>query len=164
MLLGKVLACAALKKNLNVTWFPSYGAEVRGGAAHCMVIISSEEVPSPYIDKADILIAMNEPSLLKFKQRIKSRGLLLVNGSLVNRRPDAKSKGIRTLPFTEAAAKLGNIKVANMVALGAYIAKSNTLSKQVVFEAIQEIAPEEKKDLIQINKLAIEEGIKLAQR
>ena len=163
MLLGKVLALSALRKGLNVTWFPSYGAEVRGGAAHCMVIISSEEIPSPYIDKADTLIVMNEPSLFKFSQKIKTRGLLLVNGSLVNRRPDAKSKDICVLPFTEAAAKLGNIKIANMIALGAYIAKTNILSKQIVFEAIKEIAPAEKKSLIEINKQAIEEGIRLVK-
>ena len=162
MLLGKVLALSALRKGLNVTWFPSYGAEVRGGAAHCMVIISSEEIPSPYIDKADTLIVMNEPSLLKFSQKIKTRGLLLVNGSLVNRRPDAKSKDICVLPFTEAASKLGNMRVANMVALGAYIAKTNILSRQIIFEAIKEVAPE-KKSLIEINKQAIEEGIRLVK-
>ena len=180
MLFGKVLAGAALRGGFKVTWFPTYGAEVRGGAAHCMVIISSEDIPSPYIDKADTLIVMNELSLLKFKQRIKNKGLLLINSSLVN--PvrntysygrDKISNGVnlnRTkysnniyLPFTEIAIKLGNIKVANMIALGAYIAKNGIFTKQVAFTAIEEIAPAEKKGLIEINKQAIEEGIKLAK-
>ena len=65
MLLGKVTAQAGLRKGYHVSWFPTYGAEVRGGAAHCMVIISSDEIPSPYINKADTLIIMNEPLALQ---------------------------------------------------------------------------------------------------
>ena len=190
MLLGKVLANAALKDNLNVTWLPSYGAEVRWGAAHCMVIISSGDIPSPYIDKADTLIIMNEPSLLKFKQRIKNKGLLLINSSLIktqilaNHPPEAdqpaaetqivadkksacicvQSANICALPFTEAAVKLGNIKVANMIALGSYIARKKIFSKQTVFKVIEEIVPAEKKSLIEINKQALLTGIELIRR
>ncbi|MGD9014541.1 MAG: 2-oxoacid:acceptor oxidoreductase family protein [Candidatus Omnitrophota bacterium] len=164
MLLGKVLAEAASKDGLNITWFPTYGAEVRGGAAHCMVIISSQEIPSPYVNQADTLIVMNELSLLKFRRRIKDKGLLLVNKSLVNYKiTKHKLPNIKQfyLPFTEAAIKLGNIKVSNMVALGSYIAKKKIPGKQIVFAAIKEIAPPGKKDLIQINKQAIEEGIRI---
>jgi 2-oxoglutarate ferredoxin oxidoreductase subunit gamma len=165
MLLGKVLAQMGLRMGLNITWFPSYGAEVRGGAAHCMVIISSEDIPSPYINKSDSLIIMNEPSLLKFKQRAKSKGLLLINSSLL--KPEVikqKAAGANRvyLSFTETAIKLGNIKVANTVALGAYIAKRGIFSKQIAFTAIEEIAPKEKKGLIEINKQAIEQGMRLA--
>jgi 2-oxoglutarate ferredoxin oxidoreductase subunit gamma len=164
MLLGKVLAEAASKEGLNITWFPTYGAEVRGGAAHCMVIISSEDIPSPYINKADTLIVMNELSLLKFRLRIKDKGLLLVNKSLVN--PNISKRKLANikqldLPFTEAAIKLGNIKVSNMVALGSYIAKKGTPTKQIVFATVEEIAPVEKKSLIGVNKQAIEEGMRL---
>jgi 2-oxoglutarate ferredoxin oxidoreductase subunit gamma len=165
MLLGKVLAGAALKIGLNVTWFPTYGAEVRGGAAYCMVKISSDDIPSPYIDKADSLIIMNDLSFSKFEQRVENKGLLLMNSSVVNsgriKHRASKVKQI-FLPFTEAAIKLGNIRVANMVALGAYIAKKKILTKQIVFTAIEEIAPAEKKSLIEINKQAIEKGIELA--
>jgi 2-oxoglutarate ferredoxin oxidoreductase subunit gamma len=174
MLLGKVIAESALREGFHVTWFPTYGAEVRGGAAYCMVIMSSQEIPSPYIDKADTLIIMNKVSLLKFKQRIKNKGLLLVNSSLasttgrktpnkagLSKRVNIKYVEQIYLPFTEAAIKLGNIRVANMVALGAYIAKRRILTKQIAFVAIQEIAPEEKKNLISINKQAVEEGMRL---
>jgi len=164
MLLGKVLATAALKADLNITWFPTYGAEVRGGAANCMVIISSEDIPSPYIDKADTLITMNELSLLKFKQRIKNRGLLLVNKSLVKPKALKYKTADYTqlcLPFTEVAIKLGNMKVANMVALGSYIAKKGIPAKQIVFAAIEDIAPPGKRDLVRINQQAVEEGMRL---
>jgi 2-oxoglutarate ferredoxin oxidoreductase subunit gamma len=174
LLLGKILATAALKKGENVTWFPTYGAEVRGGTAHCMVVVSSSDIPSPYIDKADTLIIMNDLSLSKFKQRLKTKGLLLANSSLADSNTltqicanptqmvaDKKSACICALPFTEVAVNLGNIKVANMVALGAYIAKKKIITKQIAFATIEDIAPAEKKNLIAINKQAIEEGIRL---
>ena len=162
MLLGKILAWAGLKKGYKVSWFPTYGAEVRGGTAHCMVIISSEDIPSPCIDKADTLIIMNEPSLFKFKQRIRNKGLLLINSSLVNFTKHTHPNHIY-LPFTEAAIKLGNIKVANVIALGVYIAKKGLFTQQIVFSAIEQMAPVEKRNLIEINKQAIEEGIRLAR-
>ncbi len=166
MLLGKVIAAAALGKGMNVTWFPTYGAEVRGGAAYCMVKLSSGDIPSPYIDKADTIIIMNDLSFSKFNQRINKKGLLLVNSSLVNTDKTghrASSNKQVFLPFTEAAVELGNIRVANMVALGGYIAKRKILNKQIVFSAIEDIAPADKKGLIEINKRAIEKGIKLAR-
>jgi 2-oxoglutarate ferredoxin oxidoreductase subunit gamma len=83
MLLGRVLAEAAMRENKYVTWLPSYGAEVRGGTAYCMVVISHKEIGSPYIEEADTLIIMNNPSLEKFKDRIKKQGLLILNSSLV---------------------------------------------------------------------------------
>ena len=175
MLLGKIIAQASLNKGYQVSWFPTYGAEVRGGTAYCMVIISSEDIPSPYIDRPDTLIIMNQPSLLRFKHRIKNKGLLLINSSLISsafkisfsHKDREGSRKAETnyiyLPFTDTAISLGNIKVANMVALGTYIARKDILNKKVVFDAIEEIAPEEKRNLIEINKKAIEEGMRLVK-
>lgn len=146
MLLGKVLAETAVVDNKFVTWLPSYGAEVRGGTAHCMVIISDEEIGSPYIDKADTLIIMNDPSLLKFQERLKKGGLLVFN------------EGFR---FTNAAAKLGNTKVANMVALGYFLNHKKVIKLESVLEAIEKLAPKGRQDLVAINKKALMEGIKL---
>ena len=161
MLLGRVLATAGLIRGFEVTWFPSYGAEVRGGTANCMVILSNQDISSPYIRKANSLIIMNKPSLLKFKNRIEDGGFLLLNSSLARSRGCKQNSNSICLPFTELAIKLGNVKVANMIALGAYVAKRNILSRENVIEAIEEVAPPEKKNLIEINKQAISEGIKL---
>jgi 2-oxoglutarate ferredoxin oxidoreductase subunit gamma len=122
-----------------------------------MVTISDNEIGSPYIDKPDSLIIMNEPSLEKFKHRIKNKGLLIINSSLI---AEAKHKNAHICkhPFTEIAINLGNIKVANMVALGSFIAKKNVVALKTVFEAITGFAPPEKKYLIEINKKALEEG------
>lgn len=162
MLLGKVLAEGAMRQNRFVTWFPSYGAEVRGGTAYCMVVISDKEIGSPYIGQADTLIIMNEPSYQRFYRRVKNKGLMIINSSLVSKNINLKSSFLK-YPFTEIAVKLGNIKVANMVALGCYLGKKEIVDKNTVFRVIEDIAPKEKKDLIEINKRALIEGIKLLQ-
>ncbi len=162
MLLGKVLAEAVMREDKFVTWLPSYGAEVRGGTAHCMVIISSAEIGSPYIKEADTLIIMNEPSLKKFKNRIKNTGLLIVNSSLAGNIKDADKKiHILRHPFTDLAVELGNIRIANMIALGCFIKQKNIVDAKSVSNVIQAIAPEDKKDLIEINQKALLEGMQL---
>jgi 2-oxoglutarate ferredoxin oxidoreductase subunit gamma len=160
MLLGKVIAQAAMKEGKFVTLLPSYGAEVRGGTSHNMVIISDEAIGSPHIDKADILIMMNEPSLNKFKTRIRDKGLCLVNSSLAAKYSN-KHIFVLQYPFTDIAIGLGNIKVANMVALGSLLAKKEVVKLKTVESVISDIAPADKKGLIQINKQALEKGFGL---
>lgn len=161
MLLGKVLAESAMRDNKNVTWFPSYGAEVRGGKAYCMVVISDEEISSPYLEQADTLIAMNALSFKHFQKNIRKGGLLVVNTSLV--KENAENKNVKQLgqPFTDIALKLGNIKIANMVAIGFYIAQKKIIGPKKVLQAIEEMAPQGRNDLIAINQKAFEEGMNL---
>jgi len=162
MLLGKVLAEAAMQEDKYVTWLPSYGAEVRGGTAHCLVVISDAEIGSPYIKEADSLIIMNGPSLKKFKGRIKNKGLLIVNSSLAGDVKDIDKKiHILKYPFTDLAIKLGNVKIANMIALGCFISQKNIVDSKSVSCVIQAIAPEDKRGLIEINQKALLEGMKL---
>jgi len=162
MLLGKVLAEVAMRQYKHVTWLPSYGAEVRGGTAHCMVIFSDSEISSPYIREADTVIVMNEPSLRKFQNRIKKKGLFIINSSLADTDIGIdKSAYVLKHPFTDIALKLGNIKVANMVALGCFIGQARILDLTKAYAAIEAIAPEDKKGLIEINQKALSEGAKL---
>ena len=126
MLLGKILATSIMEENKFVTWLPSYGAEVRGGTAHCLVVVSDEEIGSPYIKEADALIVMNSPSLMKFKGRLKNKGLLIANSSLVDNITDKKFT-VLNFPFTDIASNLGNIRIANMVALGVYAQAATTI-------------------------------------
>jgi 2-oxoglutarate ferredoxin oxidoreductase subunit gamma len=160
MLLGKILTQAAMREDKFVTWLPSYGAEVRGGTSHCMVTISDTEIGSPYVEKADTLIIMNAPSLERFKNRITDKGLLIINSSLVSR---YTNRNVRLLqfPFTDIAIKLGNIRVANVVALGCFIAEKKIVDLKSASRVISDIAPQEKKYLIGINKRALEEGARL---
>lgn len=157
MLLGKVLAVAAMKGEKFVTCLPSYGAEVRGGTAHCSVVISDKEIGSPYVEKADTLIIMNQPSLEKFKSRIKNKGLLIINSSLADKYSD-RNNLVLQYPFTDIAIDIGNIKVANTIALGVFVSHKKTVSLKNLSAAIAEIAPSEKKGLIEINMRALEKG------
>jgi 2-oxoglutarate ferredoxin oxidoreductase subunit gamma len=159
MLLGKVLAESAMKEGRFVTWLPAYGAEVRGGTAHCMVVISDEEIGSPYIDKADTLIIMNKPSLARFSPRIKKGGTMIVNSSLAD--PKENNAKTKKHPFTDMAVKLGNIKVANMIALGHYLGYEKTVKVSSVLSVMKRMAPAGREDLIKINQDALGMGFKL---
>lgn len=160
ILLGKVLAEAEMREERFVTCLPSYGAEVRGGTAHCMVVVSDKEIGSPYIEEADSLIVMNEPSLKRFRPRLKKEGLAIINSSLV---PAYKDSALRVFqyPFTDIALELGDVKAANMVALGCFISKSGMLRPETVSEVIFSIAPKDKKGLVEVNRKALKTGREL---
>ncbi len=157
MLLGKIIAEAAMREKKFVTWLPAYGAEVRGGTAYCMVVVSDAHIGSPYIEKADSLIVMNEPSVAKFRDRIRKKGFLFINSSLAVS-PAARDISLYEFPFTQTAADLGSIKVANMVALGFYLSKRDIVSTQTVAEVIKKMAPQGRKDLVEINQAALGAG------
>jgi len=159
LLLGKFLAFCAMTENKFNTWMPSYGAEVRGGTAYSMTIISDEPIPSPVVNSADAAIIMNAPSFRKFKGRLKQGGLLVVNSSLVKAIPAMAKIKVIKFPFTDIALSLGNVKVANMVAAGAYIKKTKLISIKTALKAIEEFVKDKK--LVVLNKLAILKGASL---
>lgn len=159
MLLGKIIALAAMEENRFVTWLPAYGAEVRGGSSYCMVTISDSQIGSPHIDRADTFILMNKPSLERFKNRINPKSLLILNSSLIEN--NSIPYGLSG-PFSDVAINLGNIKVANMVALGFYLRQKRILRLNTVFKVIENIAPSDKRALIEINKKALSAGGELA--
>jgi len=161
MLLGKILAEAAMYGGREITWLPSYGPEVRGGAASCTVVIADKKIGSPFVDQADTLIIMNEPSLLKFQNRIKKGGVLFVNSSLVESEVQSKECRVLKFPFSQIAQKLGNIKVANVVALGSYAAETKIITPLHVVAAMERMAPQGQKDLVEINKAAFYQGMEL---
>lgn len=157
MLLGKVLAEAAMRQGWHVSWFPAYGPEVRGGTSHCMVTISDQEVGSPYIAKADSLIILNNPSLERFKGKVKNNGLLILNSSLAKSDAYGKVK-ILQFPFTDIAIKLGNIKVANMVALGFYLTVKKIIKTKSILEVFKFMAPADNLKILEVNQLALAIG------
>jgi 2-oxoglutarate ferredoxin oxidoreductase subunit gamma len=163
MLLGKILTEAAMNGGKEVTWLPTYGPEVRGGTASCMIVVSDQKIGSPFVDKADTLIVMNEPSLVKFKSRLKSKGLLLVNSSLAESEVTDKNLRVLKFPFTGVALELGNIKVANVVALGSYTAETKVINPNMVIAVMRRMAPQHKKDLLEINKQALYRGMELVK-
>lgn len=167
MILGKLIAYSAMNRCLNVTWMPSYGAEVRGGTAHCMVVISDEEVASPIIEYCTAAIIMNKPSLGKFINMFKAhnrqpqaQNLLLLNSSLVDE--DIKKKGVETIriPVTEIAHQMGDARAANMIILGAYSKKRSIMCRKDIVKGIR-IAFAGNKDAIDLNIRALDKGASL---
>jgi 2-oxoglutarate ferredoxin oxidoreductase subunit gamma len=144
----------------EVTWFPSYGAEVRGGTANCTVIISDELIGSPVVTNPDFLIVMSDASLIKFLPKLKQNGLFFFDSSLIHEPVLRTDVSTEEVPATEIARKIGSTKSANMVLLGAFIAKTGILSASSVFEAVENSMPETKKNGIADNKAALAEGIK----
>ena len=162
--LGKLLAYAGMEEKKYVSCLPSYGAEMRGGYAFCTLIISTEEIPSPVVSKADIGIFMDRLSLEKYKEKIKKNGTILINSSLIkNRFPQRNLKVIRILA-TEMAERIGDVRIANMVAAGALLKtiqseKKNFLSLFSLQQGLKRMFPQ-KPELFDLNKKAIEEGEK----
>lgn len=162
MVMGKVIAEAGMLLNMHVTWLPSYGAEVRGGTAHSMVKISKGKIASPIVLEADAAIIMNGPSLNKFESKIKPGGLLVLNTSMAARKSKRTDIDIIEAPLTDEAMELGNIRVANMIAVGILAAKKNMFNKDVLKNVIEKMAAG-RENLIPINIKAIEKGMSLAK-
>lgn len=163
MAMGKILALSAMREGKFVTWLPSYGAEVRGGTAHCAVIISDEKISSPYVERADTLIVLNEPSLKRFAGILNPKGLLLVNSSMADCRGQTGLQNVLCVPLTEMAVKVGFEKVANTIAIGVYLAAKKIIAVATMEKSIEEILADKKK-LIDINKRALEEGFFWVQK
>ncbi len=155
---GILLAYAGMLENKNVSFFPSYGAEMRGGTANCSVVISDEEVASPVVTQPDVAIVFNEPSFAKFEPLVKKSGILIVNTSLINSKSIRNDIKVVEIPLNEIADRLGNSKVINMIALGALSKITGAISHTSVQNAIPHVYKKLKPELIELNKKAVEEG------
>ncbi|KFZ26648.1 MAG: 2-oxoglutarate ferredoxin oxidoreductase subunit gamma [Candidatus Izimaplasma bacterium HR2] len=158
MLMGQLLSYAATDKDLNTLWFPSYGPETRGGTANCSVTISETTVNSPVISTPDSIIIMNKPSLDKFQPKLKKGGHLFLNSSLVKDVVVRDDVNVYNIEANDIAKRLGNIKVANMVILGAYLAVTKVFTEDEVLEILKQKFTGEKAKLIDINRKALEAG------
>jgi 2-oxoglutarate ferredoxin oxidoreductase subunit gamma len=165
MLIGDILAYAAMHEGKRVTYMPTYGVEMRGGTANCTVMISDEEIGSPMTGHPFAAIVMNGPSMEKFQPRIRPDGFLLVNTSLIDEgmvnRTDIDTL---LLPTNDIALELGNAKIANMVALGGYVERVQSVSLESIKETLPKVIAERYHKTIPLNIQAIETGAQLARR
>ena len=164
MFMGKAIAYAAMNEGKFVTWIPSYGAEVRGGTAHSMVIVSDSLIASPVVRQPSICVVMNKPSFDKFEGKVKEKGLLVINSSLVESQTKRKDIDVLKVPATDMAFKLGNPRVSNMIILGALLAAKDLLNPESLVESLAELIPKSRKDLLSINKEAISQGYEYCSR
>jgi 2-oxoglutarate ferredoxin oxidoreductase subunit gamma len=161
---GKLLAQTAMKAGKEVTFIPSYGAEVRGGTANCMVIIADGPIACPVVGKADSLIVMNRASLDKFSPRLKNGGLLVLNSSLIDSWPGINpTVDIIAVPADQLAVELGSQKAANLVALGAYLQKRGLLTVDVAVAALSDVFAERHHKILPLNTKALSRGAEFAK-
>jgi len=158
--MGLNLAQAAMTEGKNVTYLPSYGAEVRGGTANCTVAISDEEIASPVASAPEFVVAMNKPSVMRFQNQIQSGGMLIVNSTLIDIEISRGDVDVVKVPAGEIADKLGSPKSANMVMLGSFIKKSNLVSISTVIQELKNTLKKKEK-LIAINEKALMAGYDL---
>ncbi len=157
--LGKIIARAAIKEDKFATYIPSYGAEMRGGTANCKVIISSQEIASPYINHPDVLIVFNQPSWDKFRPKLKRQSLVLLNSSLAGFSPSYRIKVI-ACPFTRVARELGMEKAANMIVLGRLWREIKFVKELTLKETIEEYFSS-RRDIVSKNLEALARGKEL---
>jgi len=159
---GQLLAYAAMDSGYHVTWIPSYGPEMRGGKARCTVIISDEEIGSPLVRRPSAAIVLNLPSMKAFEAAIKPGGALVVNSSLVPLESDRSDIDVLYVPASELATAIGNVRMANVVCLGALVQATGVLSLEAVEQALDDHLPERHRKLLGMNKQALHRGAALA--
>jgi 2-oxoglutarate ferredoxin oxidoreductase subunit gamma len=155
---GILLAQTGLMENKNVTWFPSYGAEMRGGTANCSVVIASDEVATPIVSRPSTVIVLNEPSLAKFEPLLVPGGLLIVNSSLVKTKPKRTDIRVAYVPCNEIAEEIGSTRIANMVALGAFAGLTAAVSVAGITQALPKVFKRAKPEIIAMNIQALQRG------
>ncbi len=160
LLAGEVLANAFMLDNKNVTWYPSYGAEMRGGTVNCEVVMSDDEVSSVNKKEADYVIVLNQASFDKFECKVKKGGYLIVNTSLAEQKENRADIHYIYAPISKMAVDLGNVKMANMLALGILLKVGGFLSVDILEKALDVVLPVHRKNLLPLNKNAMEIGYK----
>lgn len=158
--MGKFLAYAGMDANLNVSWLPSYGPEMRGGTANCSVILTDEGIGSPIVTKADSIVVMNRPSLEKFEDIVEANGLIVLDSDLVDVMPTRKDIEVIAIPAQTIAQELGSKTIANMVLLGALVKKTGIVSIEALLESLRAHGKEK---FFEVNKKAIERGIEFVK-
>ena len=154
--MGQMVTHAAMLENMQSTFFPSYGPEMRGGTANCTVVISDKTVSCPVIYEADAIVVMNLPSLIKFEPMLKPGGTMLLNKSLIDQKAARTDITVHEIPANELAGDLGNVRVANMIMLGAFARVTEIVSEASIVKAIDQTIGEKKAALRDLNMKAYE--------
>lgn len=155
---GQLLAYAGLAEGRHVTWIPSYGPEMRGGTAHCTVIISDEEIGSPLVEHPTAALVMNPPSLEKYASRVQTNGVLILDSTLIEQRSPRADMYEIAIPAKTLADELGAPQIANVVMLGALIAATNVVNLETMNEILAEHISARHRDKLRANQLALQRG------
>jgi len=160
---GKFIAYKGLVEGKNLSWLPSYGPEMRGGTANCSVILSDEPVGSPIVATPDVLVAMNLPSLDKFKKDVVPGGYIFVDSSLIERKVERDDVKVFYIPATRLAGEIGAPTLANMIITGKLIKETGAVSYDNLDDALHKVVSAKHQNLFDLNKKAIECGYNFAE-
>lgn len=160
---GQLMAYCALDNQMEVTWFPSYGPEMRGGTAHCTVIVADEEIGSPIIRNPTAAIVMNLPSLDKYEPLVAPEGVLIINSSLVDRSAQRNDISIVEVPANKIAEEIGELRLANVVMVGALLHRLPIFTFDQLSRALDRHIPEKHRELLDANLKALEHGYQIGE-
>jgi 2-oxoglutarate ferredoxin oxidoreductase subunit gamma len=160
---GQVLAYAAMDSDKHVTWFPSYGPEMRGGTANCTVIVADEDIGSPTVRNPKAVVCLNLPSLDKYEPLVATDGVLVLNRSLVNRSVARTDVRVVEAAGNELAEALGDRRLVNSVMLGALVEATGVLTMDAIRAALKDHLPARHQDLLPANFAALEQGAQAAR-
>jgi 2-oxoglutarate ferredoxin oxidoreductase subunit gamma len=158
LMMGYVFAVSAMRDGKNVTYLPSYGAEVRGGTANCTVAVSDEEIFSPVASSPDYAVIMNRPSLTKYEGTITEGGVIIQNSSLVDRDLTRDDVEVVKVPANDIAKKLGSDRTINMIMLGAFVTKTGLTTLDSIMNGLTEIVKGKKASLMKLNRKGLDKG------
>jgi 2-oxoglutarate ferredoxin oxidoreductase subunit gamma len=158
VLMGTLLSYSAMVEGKHTTFFPSYGAEMRGGTANCSVVVSDEEIASPVVNQPDCVVAMNIASLEKFESRVRPGGMIFVNSSLIKRDVAREDVEEIRIPANDIAEDLGSSRAANMVILGSVLKKTGAVKVDAAIECLEKVLSERAMALLDVNKKALRKG------
>ncbi len=157
--MGKILAYSGIMQDMEVSWMPSYGPEMRGGTANVTVIISDERISSPILNTFDTAIILNQQSMDKFEPMVKKGGLLIYDGNGITRHPERKDINIYRIDAAAEAAKMSSTKTFNMIVLGGYLKVKPIVKLRNVTAGLKKSLPERHHHLISVNEEAIHRGL-----
>ena len=162
MIMGQLLAHAAMLEGRHIVWFPSYGPEARGGTADCTVMLSSEEIGSPISTSPNTLVGMHQKLFDKFQPTVKPGGRLVINSSLVDAQSLRKDCEALIIPANVIAEKIGSSRAANMIVLGAYAQSTGVVSLESLIASLSEVLPPHRHKFIPFNEQALRKGAEFA--
>jgi len=163
LMMGYIFAHSAMNAGYNVTYIPSYGAEVRGGTANCTVVVSDDEIASPVASEPHHIIIMNTPSLHTFQNRVAAGGSLFLNASIISVEPARNDVDIFKIPAADIASELGNSRAANTVIMGAFLKKTALIQPDIYLKSLREVMGSKKKSLIELNGKAFKAGYEFTE-
>jgi 2-oxoglutarate ferredoxin oxidoreductase subunit gamma len=159
--LGKILAYSGIMQDMDVSWFPSYGPEMRGGTANVTVIISDDRISSPVLNEYDTAILLNQQSMDKFEPTVKPGGLIIYDGNGITKHPSRKDVSIFRIDAADEATKMSTTRTFNMIVLGGYLKIKPIVKLENVLAGLKKSLPPRYHHLIQVNEEAIKRGMEI---